>query len=44
MTALYDEDRARGQVYALLLQKGIKLPDIDVIYYLHETGQARFID
>lgn len=45
LTGLYNhQTHHRGQVYALLLQKGIKLPDIDVIYYLHETGQARFID
>jgi uncharacterized damage-inducible protein DinB len=45
LTGLYNhQTHHRGQVYGLLLQKGIKLPDIDVIYYLHETGQARFVD
>jgi uncharacterized damage-inducible protein DinB len=34
----------RGQITALLQQRGMKLPDIDLIYYLGETGQARFID
>ena len=33
----------RGQIYAVLLQQGMKLPDIDVIYYLIETGQSRYV-
>jgi uncharacterized damage-inducible protein DinB len=33
----------RGQVYAVLLQAGLDLPDIDLIYYLVETGQARAV-
>lgn len=45
LTGLYNhQTHHRGQVYALLLQKGLKLPDIDVIYYLVETGDARFVD
>jgi uncharacterized damage-inducible protein DinB len=34
----------RGQIYAVLLQSGLELPDIDVIHYLAETGQARYVD
>jgi uncharacterized damage-inducible protein DinB len=34
----------RGQIYSVLLQRGQKLPDIDLIYYLAETGQARYVD
>jgi len=34
----------RGQIYAVLLQQGMTLPDIDVIYYLIETGQSRYIE
>ncbi len=45
LTGLYNhQTHHRGQIYALLLQKGMKLPDIDVIYYLAETGEARFVD
>jgi uncharacterized damage-inducible protein DinB len=33
----------RGQIYAVLMQNGIRLPDIDLIYYLAETGQARYV-
>jgi uncharacterized damage-inducible protein DinB len=45
LTGLYNhQTHHRGQVYALLLQKGLKLPDIDVIYYLAEIGEARFVD
>jgi len=33
----------RGQIYSVLLQRGQKLPDIDLIYYLAETGQARYV-
>jgi len=33
----------RGQIYSVLLQRGQKLPDIDLIYYLSETGQAKFV-
>ena len=31
----------RGQIYSVLLQRGQKLPDIDLIYYLVEVGQAK---
>jgi uncharacterized damage-inducible protein DinB len=34
----------RGQIYAVLLQKGMKLPDIDLIYYLVEAGQSRYVE
>lgn len=45
LTGLYNhQTHHRGQIYALLLQKGLKLPDIDVIYYMVETGQAGFVD
>jgi uncharacterized damage-inducible protein DinB len=33
----------RGQIYSVLLQRGQKMPDIDLIYYLAETGQARYV-
>jgi uncharacterized damage-inducible protein DinB len=33
----------RGQIYSVLLQRGRKMPDIDLIYYLAETGQARYV-
>jgi uncharacterized damage-inducible protein DinB len=33
----------RGQIYSVLLQREQKLPDIDLIYYLSETGQAKFV-
>jgi uncharacterized damage-inducible protein DinB len=33
----------RGQIYAVLRQNGIALPDLDVVYYLLETGQARSV-
>jgi len=38
------ETHHRGQITALLLQRGMKVPDIDLIYYLVESGQARFVD
>jgi uncharacterized damage-inducible protein DinB len=45
LTGLYNhQTHHRGQIYALLLQKGLKLPDVDVIYYLAEIGEARFVD
>lgn len=31
----------RGQIYSVLLQRGQKLPDIDLIFYLVEVGQAK---
>ncbi|MGH6961191.1 MAG: DinB family protein [Dongiaceae bacterium] len=34
----------RGQIYTVLLQQGMKLPDIDVIYYLVESGQTRYVE
>ena len=34
----------RGQISAVLTQEGIAMPDIDLIYYLSETGQAKYID
>jgi uncharacterized damage-inducible protein DinB len=33
----------RGQVNTMLTQQGIVTPDLDVIYYLHEIGEARFV-
>src|SRR5262245_429306 len=33
----------RGQIYSVLLQRGQKMPDIDLIYYLAETGQAKYV-
>lgn len=33
----------RGQITAILLQKGLKLPDIDLVYFLPEMGEAQAI-
>jgi len=34
----------RGQISAILTREGIAMPDIDLIYYLTETGDARFVE
>jgi len=34
----------RGQISAVLTQEGVAMPDIDLIYYLSETGQAKYVD
>ncbi len=34
----------RGQITAVLMREGIEIPDIDLIFYLGETGEARFLD
>jgi uncharacterized damage-inducible protein DinB len=44
LTGLFNhQTHHRGQVYAVLLQAGLSLPDIDVVYYLEETGQVRHV-
>jgi uncharacterized damage-inducible protein DinB len=34
----------RGQITAVLMREGVSVPDIDLIYYLGETGQAKFLN
>ncbi len=33
----------RGQITAILMQNGLKPPDIDLVYFLPEMGEARVI-
>jgi uncharacterized damage-inducible protein DinB len=42
LTGLFNhQTHHRGQIYAVLRQNGVALPELDVIYYLIETGKAR---
>ena len=39
-TLLNHQTHHRGQITAILTRHGIELPEIDLIMYLYETGEA----
>jgi uncharacterized damage-inducible protein DinB len=45
LTSMFNhQTHHRGQISAVLTQQGMEMPDIDLIYYLSETGAAKFVD